>query len=503
MYRLMLYYLLLLVAAAAVFSQFGLLPYKPWDILSSGAFLVLICYLANRLLAFLFRTRPNLESRSITALILTLIVGPLSVASNFWFLTALAAIAMASKYLLVIKRRHIFNPAAFAAVAVALFLGEGASWWVGHQILLPFVLLGGLLVVAKIRRFHLVGSFLLGYLVFYVLFAFLGGQPLVQTLNAAKNLFLFSPLLFFSFVMLVEPLTGPQDRRWRLGYGFLIAAVAVILQKYFAQISYGLELSLLVGNLVARFVSQDPRLVLTLRRKQEVAANTSAFWFEPQHPFPFTAGQFLEWTLPHSHPDSRGVRRYFTIASSPTESRILLATKFSPDSSSFKKALNALKAGDDIIVSNREGEFVLPPTPSQPCVFIAGGIGITPFRSMIKDLSDRQNTSYKITLLYSCKTAKDVAFREIFEEGSRKLRLEVIYVLTDKLEAPKDWAGRVGFVDQEMIRAEVPDWQTARFYVSGPEPMVEAFEKMLSGMGVASGNIKRDYFPGYTETYHA
>ncbi len=483
MYRLMLVYLLGLVTAAIVLSTLTLLPFKPLDIFFSGAFLVVVCIFSNKIFAAFFKTRPNLESRSITALILTLIIGPVPLFQNFGFLTLAGAAAMASKYLLVIKRRHIFNPAAFGVLATALVLGQGASWWVGNKFLVPFVILGGLIMLRKIHRFHLLFSFLIPYLAVSTLL----GTPL-------KNLLLFSPLLFFSLVMLPEPLTAPQEKNLRVAYGIFIAFALVFFQKFFPSLPYSLELSLLGGNLLTRLLYPDPRVKATLTIKQKLDTNIFGFWFEPEKTFSFLPGQFLEWTLPHPHPDSRGFRRYFTIASSPTESKLLLATRIGGDrNSSYKNALNNIKAGDEIIISNREGEFTLPKDAKIPLAFIAGGIGITPFRSIIKYLLDAKQKR-DIVLLYSNRSAADIVFREIFEEASEKFSLKTVYVNTDTLE---------GYIDPPLIKYHVPDWPKRLFYISGPEPMVLAFAKMLDQMGVKRQNLKRDYFPGYTETHQA
>lgn len=497
----MLLYLLFLVTAAIILSSLRILPYKPLDLISSGAYLVAVCYLSNKFFAYLFNTKPNLESRSITALILALIIGPLPLLPNIWFLTFAGVAAMASKYLLVWKQRHIFNPAAFGVLATALILGQGASWWVGNKYLFPLVILGGLLLAQKIRRFHLIMSFLATYLGLSILL----GVPVA-------NLLLHSPILFFAFVMLAEPLTAPQSQKLRLGYGVFIALLLIVFQKFFPAIPYSLELSLLAGNLAARIQNPDIRGILTLRKKEKLdtdiypvrsshgalnphgktvghsASNgVYGFWFEPpQKSFDFVPGQYLEWTLPHSHPDSRGIRRYFTIASSPTEKYIFLATRISEGGSSFKTKLMAIERGDEIIVSNREGEFILPPDQRRSLVFIAGGIGITPFRSIIRYLLDT-NQKRDIVLLYSNRTAADAVFKDIFAAAQDKIGLRLRYVNTDA----------EGYINEQIIKQEVPDCQKALFYLSGPIPMVEAFEKLLVGMGVQKRQIKEDYFHGY------
>lgn len=496
MYRLMLYYLRLLVIAAIVLSFLGFLPYRWFDIVLTAVYLVIVCYAANRIMAALFHVKPNYESPIITALILTLILGPVHLWSGLSLLTLSAIASMVSKYLLVRQKRHIVNPAAFGALITALVMGQAASWWVGSFALLPFVLLGGLAVLRKIGRFHLVISFLLTY--FALLFAGVifpwPGPAVIMTVF--KNVLFFSPLLFFVLVMLVEPLTAPADRTSRIYYGITVGIFLFVLQKTL-NVPYTLELALLSGNLLVRIVNPNFRAFLRLVRTEKLSSGIMSFWFEPARKFVFNAGQFLEYTLPHPHTDNRGMRRYFTIASSPTEDLTLLTTRFFPQSSSFKTALRTLRPGREITIFSPEGDFVLPADEKQPLVFIAGGIGITPFRSMIKYLLD-ENQPRPVTLLYSARAPEDFAFRELFDEAKTKLGLKVVYTVTNQ-QIGSSWEGRIGLIDENLIRDSVSDLENSLFYVSGPQPMVEEFRKMLANMGIIQAKIKTDYFPGYTD----
>lgn len=435
------------------------------------------CWIFNSIFSFIFSAKPNYESQFITANILTLIVGPINPIENLLFLIVLAAAAMGSKYVLAYKKRHIFNPAAFGITFTALTMAEGASWWVGNQYILPIVLLGGVLIVLKLRWFHLVASFLATYILLGLTRSF----DVTYLVNSA--------LIFFAFVMLIEPLTAPSGKKNRILYGIGVALIIFLIQN-FSNLPYSLELGLLTGNLGVFLIQRREKISLKFERKEQVAKNTFAFWWEPLKKINWQPGQFLEWSIPHPHPDSRGVRRWFTIASSPTEEKVLLTTKLYEKSSSFKSTLLNLKPGYEITVSEPDGDFVLPKDTTRKCLFIAGGTGITPFRSMVKYLLD-SNQSQPIIMLYSVKTAEEVAFKEVWTEANKKFGLKPIFVITDQ----------TGFITPEVIKKEAPDWQERLFYVSGPEPMVESFEKMLSDMDVRRENLKRDYFPGYSETY--
>lgn len=492
MYRLMLYFLIVLILFAFILAFVNVLPYNPTDILFTASFLVVVAHALNKVFAKVFGAVTNLESASITALILALIVGPFDFRSNLVFLTLLAGVAMLSKYIVAWKKKHIFNPAGFAVFVAAVFLKQGASWWVGNIFMLPAVAIGGLLVLQKLQRFGLVASFFLVYLVFLLLRGLSLETNLISVLT---NSLLYSPLLFFATVMLIEPATSPITRKAQLLYGSLVAISFILYQSIPQNIPPTLEAALLTGNIFAFFVNPKIRLSLRLKRKGEIAKDIFAFWFEPMGKLNFTAGQFLEWTLPHKNPDSRGVRRFFTIASSPTEESILLATKMPQDRpSSFKGALKDIKNGDTIYTSSLAGEFILPKDRSKKMVFIAGGIGITPFRSIIQYLLNKKE-SRDMVLFYSSGKQSEIAFKEIFDKAEKQAGLKTVYVLTK--DNPKNWDGETRYIDEAMIKKYVADWKDRVFYASGPEGMVQNFEKMLAKMGIKKKNIKRDYFPGY------
>lgn len=478
MYRLMLYYLSLLFGVAIILSFLQILPYNPWGIFVSGFYIIAMCYATNQLFAYLFKVKPNYESQFITGLILSLIIGPLPLLPNILFLTVTPILAMASKYIINFQKQHIFNPAAFAVVAAAIFLGKGASWWIGNTVMAPFVILGGVILLRKIHRFDLSLGFLIPYLLFYP-----------QTLLA-------SPMFFFSFVMLTEPLTSPANRNFRMYYGIFTALVFIMLLKI-TPFPYTLELSLLIANVVGRVVRFNTKYTLTLKRKKEIAPTIWEFFFEPLRPFQFIAGQFLEWSLPHKGADSRGTRRFFTIASSPTEKEILLTVKIPAKPSSFKSALKDLPVGESVYTTSLEGDFTEPKEKDENYVFIAGGIGITPFRSIIKHLLDT-NTQTHITLFYSARVPLEFVFKDIFSEAERKIGLKIVYIASEKPRG--NWPGEVGHIDEQMIRRHVKDALLSFYYISGPAAMVLAIEKVLVDMGIQKLHIRTDYFPGYTTT---
>jgi len=181
---------------------------------------------------------------------------------------------------------------------------------------------------------------------------------------------------------------------------------------------------------------------------------------------------------------------------SELEKDLRLGVKFYENSSSFKKALNALEVGDTIIASQVAGEFTMPKDTNKKMVWIAGGIGITPFRSMSKCLFDI-GEKRDVVLLFSCKTANDIVYENIFEEAGIKTGLKTICVVGDMSGQQSDPNIRVGMINTDMIKNEVPDYKKRIFYISGPRTMVNSFEDALAKLGISRKNIKVDFFPGY------
>jgi ferredoxin-NADP reductase len=348
-------------------------------------------------------------------------------------------------------------------------------------------MIGGLLVVRKLQRFDLVATFILVDLATVLATAAPDqyGMVLRETL-------LSSPLFFFAFVMLTEPLTAPTARWPRLAFaalvGLLFSPNVHIGSFYFTP-----ELALLAGNLFAFVTGPRGRLVLTLERVEQSAADTYDFIFRSPRRLAFQAGQYLEWTLGLDHSDSRGNRRYFTLASAPTEQEVRLGVKFYPKSSAFKQAMAAMAPGDTIHAAQLSGSFTLPADPRAKLAFLAGGVGITPFRSMLQYLIDR-NEPRPIVVLYGNDREEDVAYLDVLDQAKRELGVRTVHAIARG--APRRGQYR-GFIDARLVREAIPDYRERIFYISGPQAMVKALREMLLAMGVHRSRIKTDFFPGF------
>ncbi|HET8706842.1 MAG TPA: hypothetical protein VFM46_11135, partial [Pseudomonadales bacterium] len=382
----------------------------------------------------------------------------------------------------------LFNPVAFAVALTYLATNQSASWWIGNAQMLPFVLAGGLLLVRKLRRFDLVFSFLLSALFVTLAGSLLSGGLIVKSFSGLVD---YSPYFFFAFVMLTEPLTTPPSRRLRMMYGVL---VGVLFSPAFHIGAFFLtpELALVAGNVFSYLVSPKAKLVMHLKSRRQIAPNAYEFSFTPSRKLAYAPGQYMEWTLGHEDPDSRGNRRYFTLASSPTEPDLRLGVRFSQPSSTFKQAMLSMDKNVEVVASQLAGDFVLPRDPQQKCVFIAGGIGVTPFRSMIKYLLDIHQPR-PITLFYSVRTVKDFVYQDVFERAERELGIRTIYTVDDQQGIPRGWVGLVGRVTPQIIQTYAPYYRDSIFYLSGPIEMVDAFKDTLSQMGIPDSHIKVDF----------
>jgi ferredoxin-NADP reductase len=227
-----------------------------------------------------------------------------------------------------------------------------------------------------------------------------------------------------------------------------------------------------------------------LVKTQHEAANIVTFFFKPEKPLHYTAGQFIELTVPHDSPDDRGIKRWFTLSSSPTDEYLTITTKFVPEGgSTFKQALRFLDPGDTLTMSDPMGDFVLPKLIQTPLVFVAGGIGITPFHSMLSWLGSTKETR-PIKLIYGVRNEEEIIFQDTFEKAGQHATI----VVSDPSSA---WGGERGRINAEMVLGLTDLTDDTLIYVSGPEPLVESLGRDLKKAGVQSRQLVLDEFPNY------
>jgi ferredoxin-NADP reductase len=490
MYRLILYVLSVWATLGIAFSFTGVLHYSWTGLVVSLGLAIACCYLANLVLSWVWNVATNSESWLITALILFSIMPPATTTSRMAGIIVASCAAMAGKFIIAVYGKHIFNPAAFGAVVAGMLGLSYAGWWIGSAVLLPFVVIGGLLVVRKVRRFTLVVSFIATSLVTMLIVGAFQGRAPAEVITAA---FTSWPLVFFACIMLTEPSTLPPRRFLQVIYAVFVG-VLFSLQWRWGVLATTPHMVLLAGNLFSYAVSPKRRMLVRLEEKRQMGPNIYDYVFKPVKKINFQPGQYMEWTLPHRHADDRGNRRTFSIASSPTEPMVHIGVKFYQPSSSFKRALYSMESGQELWVGHVAGDFVLPKDPTVPMIWIAGGIGITPFRSMVQHLVDTKQQR-DIVLFYAITDPQEQAYADVLAAG-KAYGLRVVPVLTAK-EAPKSWKGLTGFLTPEIIANEAPDYARRHFYLSGPNGMVAAYRAMARRMHVSRRHIVTDYFSGY------
>jgi ferredoxin-NADP reductase len=349
---------------------------------------------------------------------------------------------------------------------------------VATPVLAPFTVLLGLVVLRKQRKFALFFSFAVPAV---LLLLYIGSVLQDQQAGAvAKDALLSWPIIFFGSIMLTEPSTLPPTRYYQLLFGALTGFVFAS-QLHVGIVSATPQAALLVGNLFTLVAAPAAGAMLRLKRISQLAPNLYDVVFERPKRIRFAPGQYLEWTLPHHSADARGNRRTFSIASSPTEPDLHIGVKTYQPSSTFKRALLALKPGALIRAAHVAGNFTLPLHTNKPLVFIVGGIGITPFRSMLKYLADTKE-QHDITLLYIANSEADFIYKDVLQQAEA-IGLKTRYIISR--------------AEEDTLRDYVPLLQRGLAYISGPDAMVSHYKRMLTSLGVARSSIKTDHFTGY------
>jgi ferredoxin-NADP reductase len=234
---------------------------------------------------------------------------------------------------------------------------------------------------------------------------------------------------------------------------------------------------------------------VTLKNRQEVTKGTMALYFDRPTTFTFKAGQFIDLSLPQlSTSDPQGYSRAFTLASAPSEQQLMVATRFRD--TAFKRMLRDMPLGMTVDMEGPFGQFTMQNNDSRS-VFLAGGIGITPFRSMLVEAA-RHKFPQPLILLYSNRRPEEAAFlQELQSLEQDNHSFKCIGTITNPNMDGENWKGETGRMDQVMLKKYVKDMETAFYYVVGPPAMVKGLCKMLETAGIQKTNIRSEEFLGY------
>jgi ferredoxin-NADP reductase len=232
-----------------------------------------------------------------------------------------------------------------------------------------------------------------------------------------------------------------------------------------------------------------------LKDRRLEAAEVMSFVFDlAGQTYEYLPGQYAVYELDElSFPDDRGKKRHFTISSSPSEKGIIMFTT-RLRGSGFKETLRHAPLGYELTVSSARGSFVLPAGEARRHVFIAGGIGITPYRSILRYAADTQ-TPLQVRMLYFNRLPSHIVFGRELEEIARRIPTFSLVCVVDGPD--EDWKGERGELSESMIRRYVPELDQALFWLSGPPQAVGAFRKVLEQTGIREEAIRLENFMGY------
>jgi ferredoxin-NADP reductase len=230
--------------------------------------------------------------------------------------------------------------------------------------------------------------------------------------------------------------------------------------------------------------------------KDEIAEGTMAFRFEKPPGFDFRPGQSADLTLFNPpETDSGGNTRTFSIASAPFEEKLMFATRMRD--TAFKRSMKQIPLGTRVKIDSATGSFTLHKNPAKPAVFLAGGIGITPFLSILRQ-ADHERAPHKLYLFYSNRRPEDVPFlKALGALTMTNTNFRFVGTMTNISNSKSKWGGETGRIDKEMLSRHLSDFRGPIYYIAGPPAMVAGMRKMLAGTDVDEDDIRSEDFAGY------
>jgi len=237
-------------------------------------------------------------------------------------------------------------------------------------------------------------------------------------------------------------------------------------------------------------------VTVRLKHRVEVAERTMAFHFEKPPGWSFKAGQYVDVTLfDPPETDSRGNVRAFSIASAPQEETLMIATRMR--GTAFKRVLGAMRPGTAVEIDGPFGNLTLHNDESRPAVLLAGGIGITPFRSILVRVA-KERRPRRIVLFFSNRRPEDAPFLEELRDLSRENpNCTVVATMTGMSKSRRPWDGERGLIDREKLARHLPDMKGPVYYLAGPPAMVAGLYDLLGECGVDDDDIRSEEFSGY------
>jgi ferredoxin-NADP reductase len=243
-------------------------------------------------------------------------------------------------------------------------------------------------------------------------------------------------------------------------------------------------------------IASQTSYLVKLRDRRQVAERTMAFQFEKPEDFTFKAGQSIDMTLINPpETDDEGNGRAFSIASAPDEPLLLVATRMR--NTAFKRLLAALPIGSQVKIDGPFGNLVLHNNQARAAVFLAGGIGITPFRSILLRAA-REHLPYRLFLFYSNRRREDAPFIQELEALQRQnANYTFVPTMTENRQSDCSWQGEMGRIDRPLLARHLKSVESPIYYMAGPPGMVRAMRTLLNRMGIDDDDIRTEEFVGY------
>ena len=247
-------------------------------------------------------------------------------------------------------------------------------------------------------------------------------------------------------------------------------------------------------------IASQTSYLLKLQNRYDVAEGTMAFQFQKPEGFIFKAGQFIDMTLINpSQTDAEGNGRSFSIASAPDEDMLLVATRMRD--TAFKRVLASMPIGTQVKVEGPFGNLILHNDRARAAVFLAGGIGMTPFRSILLQII-KERLQYSVFCFFANRRPEDAPFLEELEALRRRYLqrpywITIVPTMTHMSQSGHSWHGETGRIDHSMLARHLKSAASPIYYLAGPPEMVKGLHKMLSEAGVDDGDIRTEEFFGY------
>ncbi len=239
-----------------------------------------------------------------------------------------------------------------------------------------------------------------------------------------------------------------------------------------------------------------PPCEVVLKARKDLCDGTAAFFFVKPAGFEFKAGQFANFTiLSPAASDAEGNTRSLSIASAPCEEDLMIAMRMRD--TAFKRALQGSPIGTRVLLQGPYGGLTLHGNTARPAIFLAGGIGITPFRSILWQATEALSP-HRIFLFYSVRRPEEAAFLEELQEMEYlNRRYTLVATITQPDETRLPWQGQTGHITEEMLKEWITDLKAPIYYIAGPPAMVAGVRQTLNHAGVCDDDIRAEEFDGY------